>query len=884
METPRKIAQTVKSKTRKMDSNEIMQRRQKRLASAESSNNLPKINLNLSKEEMLTRLKNLIGLTCTTNTEKFHLLRRRDEFLSKLVNLDSKPGNNKFIKGTCQDMCPEKERYMRDVKKSLHFYECDSEGRIVHEKMVKDYSRSAADQDMPLPHELRPLEVLQTTMDYLIFNISSEIPTTKNELIRWCDFLWSRTRAIRKDITQQMLQSEMAVDLVEKCARLHIFSAFKLISLGTEHVNQEINSEMSSLNAASDHPAMAIAAYNTCSHTLRQMYDDLAKMQRSCLNEPEFRSYDIILNLTDFNVYSQVLSYRQSVRESKEVQLALNLASALQNNNYILFFRLVKNHATFLQACLCYQFFASIRSSGLKVICMAFNSFPLEKFIESLAFDSTEQALSFMKVFGVELDRVDPNLLNTRDGKNIFLQNTEMPKPNLIPQMGCKWIEEKSIHLTVPQIFCNCQTPITPPRTTLRHVNNSFSASNVYENDPILDAVLREHKVVVNSVSKKTLPMNFSFARGIQPFKTSKQNYPFSAIQADHIIAKVCNRQLIKISQSSIENYRQLKLAQIRRNLFSIKLRRALKHWINFTKIRKCEKLTKNLVINIANSTLSFIVNSNLERLSAGILRKIVEQSKNRLANEIATIQGDLLLEKVLSEQLSSIVTRVRASQVRDIEDRLKQIGQNLHLIWQRQFTNHWLAKTRRNRLIRSITFLSTESPSSSTQFIDTNLRRFFHPKLKTITTEKLREMAEEKIKINEQKRQEEEELNINNENGFTIVNGFSPAESNGKRATAVSIRDEILDGISFQNENGTQGGGGGFFAESTSKLNLFKPGMTKNAENSQKLVEEMLKKKRRIDDRRRETNVGDDFDNDDVIIDFQSFPTTSELKRRRLI
>uniref|UniRef100_A0A915NEU0 Uncharacterized protein n=1 Tax=Meloidogyne javanica TaxID=6303 RepID=A0A915NEU0_MELJA len=63
-----------------------------------------------------------------------------------------------------------------------------------------------------------------------------------------------------------------------------------------------------------------------------------------------------------------------------------------------------------------------------------------------------------------------------------------------------------------------------------------------------------------------------------------------------------------------------------------------------------------------------------------------------------------------------------------------------------------------------------------------------------------MREMAEEKIKINEQKRQEEEELNINNENGFTIVNGFSPAKSNGRRATAVSIRDEILDGISFQN------------------------------------------------------------------------------------
>ena len=39
-----------------------------------------------------------------------------------------------------------------------------------------------------------------------------------------------------------MLQSELAVDLVEKCARLHIFSAFKLVSLGTELFNQEMNS------------------------------------------------------------------------------------------------------------------------------------------------------------------------------------------------------------------------------------------------------------------------------------------------------------------------------------------------------------------------------------------------------------------------------------------------------------------------------------------------------------------------------------------------------------------------------------------------------------------------------------------------------------------
>ena len=35
----------------------------------------------------------------------------------------------------------------------------------------------------------------------------------------WFDFLWNRTRAIRKDITQQHLGDTTAVELMEKCAR-----------------------------------------------------------------------------------------------------------------------------------------------------------------------------------------------------------------------------------------------------------------------------------------------------------------------------------------------------------------------------------------------------------------------------------------------------------------------------------------------------------------------------------------------------------------------------------------------------------------------------------------------------------------------------------------
>jgi hypothetical protein len=70
-------------------------------------------------------------------------------------------------------MCPEKERYFRLTGNLLHSYECYPNGKINHSAAVKDYARSAADQDEPMPHELRPTNVLQKTMDHLIMMVSS---------------------------------------------------------------------------------------------------------------------------------------------------------------------------------------------------------------------------------------------------------------------------------------------------------------------------------------------------------------------------------------------------------------------------------------------------------------------------------------------------------------------------------------------------------------------------------------------------------------------------------------------------------------------------------------------------------------------------------------
>ena len=74
--------------------------------------------------------------------------------------------------GTCPDMCPEKERLMRETQHQVALYEQEEGGKGMNAKLaVKQYSRSSADQEAPLPQELRPVGVLQMTMGYLMHRI-----------------------------------------------------------------------------------------------------------------------------------------------------------------------------------------------------------------------------------------------------------------------------------------------------------------------------------------------------------------------------------------------------------------------------------------------------------------------------------------------------------------------------------------------------------------------------------------------------------------------------------------------------------------------------------------------------------------------------------------
>jgi len=94
-------------------------------------------------------------------------------------------------------------RYLRVERHQVAQYEMRN-GQVDHRYFVKQYSRSSADQELPLSHDLRPSPVLRRTMDYLLFCITPRAEMPGEHLGEWFLFLWDRTRAIRKEITQQV--------------------------------------------------------------------------------------------------------------------------------------------------------------------------------------------------------------------------------------------------------------------------------------------------------------------------------------------------------------------------------------------------------------------------------------------------------------------------------------------------------------------------------------------------------------------------------------------------------------------------------------------------------------------------------------------------------
>lgn len=277
--------------------------------------------------------------------------------------------------------------------------------QISHKKAVKEYSRSSADQEVPLSHELRSEPVLQMTMLYLVHCIMGLCDDPKTSLGDWFHFLWDRTRSIRKDITQQELCSLGAVQLVEQCARFHIHCAARLVAEDPSVFDKKINAEN----------------LTKCLQTLKYMYHDLRIKGVACPCEGEFRSYVILLNLGDSNFLWEVKQLPEFIQKSVEIKQAIAFYNALQNNNYVRFFSMIKSSDTsYLSACILLGYFTKLRVRAMDAIIKSHNwrkndvYLPLTYLINVLGFDDESSAISFFSHYGLHCDIKEKRVLLDR--------------------------------------------------------------------------------------------------------------------------------------------------------------------------------------------------------------------------------------------------------------------------------------------------------------------------------------------------------------------------------------------------------------------------------------------------------------------------------------
>ncbi|KAG0429832.1 hypothetical protein HPB47_023260, partial [Ixodes persulcatus] len=333
--------------------------------------------------------------------ERYRVLDARDKIIRLRSQRQSDLATARATRGSCPDMCPEKERYSRTHRKLLSSFEVlpGSDGVMDPSRMVKEYSRSSADQEEPLPHELRPPHVLRLTMDYLLVHVMD--PTHPPPVGEWYDFIWNRTRSIRKDLTQQHLCEPSCVSLVEQCARFHIHCASALCEEDVSVFDPRINGE----NLAK------------CLQTLKHLYYDLGLRGLRCPNEPEFRAYDVLLHLDQADTVRQVQALDAWVRRSAPVCLAVSALGALSSGNWVRFFRLV-GAAPYLSACLLHRYFGRVRLQAFHTLLRAFcqtshreevvnggplpldptadyrphDSFSLDGVLRNVAYDARDQA------------------------------------------------------------------------------------------------------------------------------------------------------------------------------------------------------------------------------------------------------------------------------------------------------------------------------------------------------------------------------------------------------------------------------------------------------------------------------------------------------------
>ncbi|XP_052759009.1 germinal-center associated nuclear protein [Galleria mellonella] len=241
---------------------------------------------------------------------------------------------NDIIHGTCNSMCPQSEQNLREKEGLVHILEVLGSER----KLVKCYSRSAADSNMAVPNLLRPYNVLRDTVDYLLLDVTRRVDVPISSVY---DFVNDRLRAVRQDMTIQRLPPEQCVNLLEPMIRFYVYFGYKLCEHPLSDYDPVLNKK---------YLLECIKWFLSCYESV-QLWENNAKineissflsnleinnryMKKLTCDRELMESLYILCNLGDVHPLYRYFNLPKDIKSNSTVQLSYKIAIAHLKGNY----------------------------------------------------------------------------------------------------------------------------------------------------------------------------------------------------------------------------------------------------------------------------------------------------------------------------------------------------------------------------------------------------------------------------------------------------------------------------------------------------------------------------------------------------------------------
>ncbi|KAK3685418.1 SAC3/GANP/Nin1/mts3/eIF-3 p25 family-domain-containing protein [Podospora appendiculata] len=377
------------------------------------------------------------------------------------------------FKGICENMCPEFEQIARIAEYDVKTEEKQQQPGGTElwpepSRMVKKFGRSAAGQDAPLPMDVRSVDALRRTTDYLFNDLlrsESNLPSMHN-------YLWDRTRAVRKDFTfhSQKSPEEMKemVFIFETITRFHATALHLLSRKGYALDDFDQRQEIEQLGRTI---LSLIEAYDMC-----------RDKHVPCENEPEFRAYYLLLNAHDPSIAKRIPAWgKEFWFDSEEVQTALSLIQSMEDvqepkgpikprrpttlsdTAFTNYFDIVEEpRVSYTMACIAEVHFTTVRQCILKNLVKAYarhrdapRTITASDLNKLLRFDTDEEAVEFVELHDFEFSTWVPDGKEPVSEPYLLLNDKKkyVPSPRVKQSYSGSIVERKRGTQSLPYVI-----------------------------------------------------------------------------------------------------------------------------------------------------------------------------------------------------------------------------------------------------------------------------------------------------------------------------------------------------------------------------------------------------------------------------------------------